>query len=115
MNNFNPDEFGLEVPSSVIFIIWCDSESECIKISAQVESELIELEVQEKLDYLKGLGVNEGGLSSLIKALETDKKCLDTISYQTKKGSTRHISKTAISNIIKYLLCEEDDTIKIDI
>ena len=45
-----------------------NSESECIKISAQVESELIELEVQEKLDYLKGLGVNEGGLSSLIKA-----------------------------------------------
>ena len=45
-----------------------NTESECIKISAQVESELIELEVQEKLDYLKGLGVNEGGLSSLIKA-----------------------------------------------
>ena len=54
-------------------------------------------------------------LSSLIKALETDKKCLDTISYQTKNGSTRHISKTAISNIIKYLLCEEEDMIKIDI
>ena len=42
--------------------------SECIKISAQVESELIELDPEEKKDYLNGLGVNEGGLSTLIKA-----------------------------------------------
>ena len=45
-----------------------NSKSECIKISAQVESELIELEIDEKVDYLNGLGVNEGGLTSLIKA-----------------------------------------------
>ena len=45
-----------------------NSESECIKISAQVESELIELEMEEKMDYLNGLGVKEGGLSSLIRA-----------------------------------------------
>ena len=45
-----------------------DSQSECIKISAQVESELIELEIDEKIDYLNGLGVLEAGLSSLIKA-----------------------------------------------
>ena len=45
-----------------------EEESECIKISAQVESELIELSLDEKLDYLNGLGVEEGGLSSLIKA-----------------------------------------------
>ena len=45
-----------------------DSQSECIKISAQVESELIELEIDEKIDYLNGLGVIEAGLSSLIKA-----------------------------------------------
>ena len=45
-----------------------DSQSECIKISAQVESELIELEIDEKIDYLNGLGVTEAGLSSLIKA-----------------------------------------------
>ncbi len=42
--------------------------TECIKISAQVESELIDLELEEKIDYLRGLGVQEGGLSSLIKA-----------------------------------------------
>ena len=42
--------------------------NECIRISAQVESELIDLEPEEKSDYLKGLGVKEGGLSSLIKS-----------------------------------------------
>jgi len=42
--------------------------TECIKISAQVESELIELEPEDKKDYLKGLGVEEGGLSSLIRS-----------------------------------------------
>ncbi len=45
-----------------------NSQSECVKISAQVESELIELEIDEKVDYLNGLGVKEGGLTSLIKA-----------------------------------------------
>ena len=45
-----------------------NSKSECIKISAQVESELIELEIDEKVDYLIGLGENEGVLTSLIKA-----------------------------------------------
>ena len=38
------------------------------KISAQVESELIELEPEDKKDYLVGLGVEEGGLSSLIRS-----------------------------------------------
>ena len=38
------------------------------KISAQVESELIELEPEDKKDYLMGLGVEEGGLSSLIRS-----------------------------------------------
>ena len=45
-----------------------NEQAECIKISAQVESELIELDPDEKRDYLSGLGVKEGGLSSLIKA-----------------------------------------------
>ncbi len=43
-------------------------DSECVKISAQVEAELIDLEPAEKIDYLTGLGVKEGGLSSLIKS-----------------------------------------------
>ena len=42
--------------------------SECVKISAQVEAELIELGEEERDDYLNGLGVEEGGLISLIKA-----------------------------------------------
>jgi len=42
--------------------------TECIKISAQVESELIDLDKEDKKDYLLGLGVEEGGLKSLIRA-----------------------------------------------
>ena len=42
--------------------------SECVKISAQVEAELIDLGPEERDDYLNGLGVSEGGLISLIKA-----------------------------------------------
>ena len=42
--------------------------AESVKISAQVESELIDLGENERLDYLNGLGVNEGGLKTLIKA-----------------------------------------------
>ena len=42
--------------------------SECLKISAQVESELIELDNVDRIAYLEGLGVKEGGLQSLIKA-----------------------------------------------
>ncbi len=42
--------------------------AESIKVSAQVESELIELDKSDQLDYLDGLGVKEGGLQSLIKA-----------------------------------------------
>ena len=45
-----------------------DENTECIKISAQVESELIDLDAEDKKDYLLGLGVEEGGLKSLIKA-----------------------------------------------
>ena len=42
--------------------------AESVKISAQVESELIELGEEERFDYLDGLGIKEGGLESLIKA-----------------------------------------------
>ncbi|ACK67071.1 GTP-binding protein YchF [Rippkaea orientalis PCC 8801] len=37
-------------------------------VSAQVESELVEISEEEKADYLESLGVKEGGLQSLIKA-----------------------------------------------
>ena len=42
--------------------------SEFVRISAQVEAELVELGDEERLDYLAGLGVSEGGLKALINA-----------------------------------------------
>ncbi len=39
-----------------------------VRISAQVEAELVELGEAERADYLQGLGVSEGGLRSLIRA-----------------------------------------------
>ncbi len=42
--------------------------AQVVVISAQVESELIELPEEERVDYLTALGVEEGGLKSLIKA-----------------------------------------------
>jgi hypothetical protein len=45
-----------------------NEEAEVIRISAQVESELSDLGDSEQMDYLESLGVNEGGLKSLIRA-----------------------------------------------
>jgi ribosome-binding ATPase len=42
--------------------------AEAVRISAQVEAELVDLAAEERSDYLAGLGVNEGGLQSLIRA-----------------------------------------------
>ncbi len=42
--------------------------AETVRISAQVEAELVELGDDERADYLDGLGVSEGGLKSLIRA-----------------------------------------------
>jgi GTP-binding protein YchF len=39
-----------------------------VRISAQVEAELIELPEEERAEFLAGLGVSEGGLQSLIRA-----------------------------------------------
>ncbi|KAG5598106.1 hypothetical protein H5410_039338 [Solanum commersonii] len=38
-----------------------------VTISAQVESELSELPIEERIEYLKSLGVNESGLGNLIR------------------------------------------------
>ena len=43
--------------SSIVQTFANSEKTECIKISAQVESELIELEPEDKKDYLMGLGV----------------------------------------------------------
>lgn len=42
--------------------------AQVIIISAQVESELVELSEEERADFLESLGVKEGGLKSLIRA-----------------------------------------------
>ena len=39
-----------------------------LRVSAQVEAELVELDAEERQDYLTSLGVQEGGLESLIQA-----------------------------------------------
>ncbi len=43
--------------------------TEAIVISAQVESELVDLNEQEALDYLRGLGVEDTGVHDLIRAV----------------------------------------------
>jgi hypothetical protein len=42
--------------------------AQVVVVSAQVESELVELPEEERADYLASLGVEEGGLKSLIRA-----------------------------------------------
>jgi len=42
--------------------------AETVRISAQVEAELIELPEGDRAEFLAGLGVDEGGLASLIRA-----------------------------------------------
>ena len=45
-----------------------NEEAKVVVVSAQVESELVELSEAETKDFLEALGVEEGGLKSLIKA-----------------------------------------------
>lgn len=42
--------------------------AQVVVVSAQVESELVELSEEERADFLESLGVQEGGLKSLIRA-----------------------------------------------
>jgi len=54
-------------------------------------------------------------LSCLIKSLEENSSCLNKLTYKTRSGNERRISKPAVSNIIEYLLDEsKTETIKID-
>jgi len=43
--------------------------TEAVVVSAQIESELVELGEQEALEYLQGLGVKDSGVNSLIRAV----------------------------------------------
>lgn len=47
---------------------YAEGEAIVVIVSAQVESELVELSETEKQDFLAALGVSEGGLKSLIRA-----------------------------------------------
>ncbi|MBD2096754.1 redox-regulated ATPase YchF [Trichocoleus sp. FACHB-591] len=47
---------------------YAGSEAQVVVVSAQVESELIEIPEDERQDFLASLGVEEGGLKSLIRA-----------------------------------------------
>ena len=47
-----------------------------------------------------------GSLIGLIDMLKKSRNSLNEISYETKTGKKRKISKTAIENIIKYLKIE---------
>ena len=54
--------------------------AECVMISAQIESELAEMDDEEKMEFLKDMGIDESGLDKLIKA---SYKLLNLISYLT--------------------------------
>ncbi len=54
--------------SDQVFALAESEGAESIRISAQVEAELIDLAEKDRGDYLDGLGVSEGGLESLIRA-----------------------------------------------
>jgi len=45
-----------------------------------------------------------GSLFDLLDTLKKTPQCLDDFVYLTKKGTKRHLSKTCIENIIKFLL-----------
>tara|TARA_B100001059_G_scaffold55010_3_gene49629 strand:+ start:13329 stop:14177 length:849 start_codon:yes stop_codon:yes gene_type:complete len=56
-----------------------------------------------------------GTLMKLIIAIQKDgEKCLKEITYQTKTGKTRHISSTCCSNIVKFLLDDEEQVLFIE-
>ena len=42
-------------------------------------------------------------LPNLIHCIKEDEKSLENISYKNSKGQLRKISKTALSNVVKYL------------
>jgi GTP-binding protein YchF len=54
--------------TAVIEALAAEEAAATVRISAQVEAELIELPEEERAEFLAGLGVSEGGLRSLIRA-----------------------------------------------
>lgn len=73
------------------------------------------------LSQIPGVSVKTAGiimknytsLLELMKDLEKNNKCLDDLTYLTQTNVKKRISKTAILNILKYLIYSKDDSIKI--
>jgi len=55
-----------------------------------------------------------GSLFNLLKTLEKDTTCLDTLSYKTSTGQERRVSKKATRSIVEYLLYQKSQVIKIE-
>ena len=55
-----------------------------------------------------------GSLFQLLKAIEQDPTCLDKLTYKTKTGQERRISRTSTANIIQYLFYQKTNVITID-
>ena len=56
-----------------------------------------------------------GSLYKLLGALKMDRHCLNNFTYMTKGKKMRHLSKTCISNLIKYLLYQDEPVINVKI
>lgn len=55
-----------------------------------------------------------GSLYNLLKCLKENPSCMDSLTYTTKSGKNRRISKTSIRNIVQYLLYQNSNVIKIN-
>lgn len=53
-------------------------------------------------------------LYNLLHCLKKDPNCMNTLTYITKSGSERRISKTSIRNIVQYLLYQKTNVVKIN-
>ena len=55
-----------------------------------------------------------GSLYNLMIELKKDRNCLHAVTYETKNNQRRHISRTSIESIIKFLLYQKETTIEIN-
>jgi hypothetical protein len=68
----NVDEATLNAPETnphvrAVAEIAKEETAECLVISAQLEAELVALPIEERVDYLRSIGVNSSGVDRLIK------------------------------------------------
>jgi len=57
---------------------------------------------------------NYDSMFDLMKELQDNQKCLDGVTIKTTTHQNRKISKTAIENILQYLICNNSNVIKIE-